>query len=181
MSFVDELRRDPSEAKNAELNRWIAYYVNNAIGALRETCVKNRTKGSITGYVLRYQSDGYDEWRIIERLPETNPAVVEKQRNTNLKKSKYSKYGGMVVTGYPVSTEEPYRDISLAVSETVIKMYCQQLREAIRKLGFTKYSVTSQRVPNVVLEIIPSKILNRVRVKSSTKGYVYLIKLEVHW
>ena len=141
MSFVDDLRRDPSEAKNAELNRWIAYYVNNAIGALRETCVKNRTKGSISGYVLRYQSDGYDEWRIIERLPETNPAVVEKQRNTNLKKSNYSKYG-MVATGGSVSIDEPYRDIGISVSENVIDLYCQQLREAIRKLGFTKYSVT---------------------------------------
>lgn len=171
MSFVDDLRRGP-QARVVGLTPW---QMNLYMCALQAACKKNRTKGHIFGYVKFEASDGYADWILVENLPETNPAVVERQLNENLKKNWQS-----FKPGSPY-TIRPYQEFGLTVSDAEIQLYCRQLREEIRKLGFTTFSVTPQRVPNVVLVVSPVPVFKRVSVKSKTEGYTYLIKFDLRW
>ena len=176
MSFVDDLRRGPQ----ARVVGLTPQQINGYMCALQAACTRNRTKGHISGYVKTENSDGYAEWILVENLPETNPAVVERQLNENLKK-KYDKWNVTPSKPYSPYTIRPYIAFGLSVSDEEIQLYCRQLREEIRKLGFTTFSVTPQRVPSVVLEVSPVPVFNRVSVKSITKGYTYLIKFDLRW
>lgn len=185
MSFADELI---NYDKDSSWYYAVDKMVEMTTTTLREQCLKNRAVKQISGYVYPFWDFDSYSCKFYDKLPETEPQAIAKKMNEAILVRKKQKERD-VFYGHYISY--PYEEINFAQSgdkreniwtQNLLNRYCEALREKIKKLGFTQFSVTEQNIDNIGIAINHSRFSGKVDAKRiQSKGEVTIVKVEIRW
>lgn len=185
MSFVDELINYNKDSSRYHI---VDKMVEVTTTELRKQCLENRTVKQISGYVHPFWDFDFYSCKFYDKLPETNPQAIAQKMNKIILARKKQKERD-IFYGHYISY--PYEEINFAQSgdrqeniwtQHLLNRYCEALREQIRKLGFTQYSVAIQNMENIGVEINHSAFSGKIGAKRvQSKGKVTVVKVEIRW
>lgn len=169
--LVDMLLEDDYERKvEVNVNNWFAHYS----GAIYQACIKDKKARCVKGYLHSVYSDGYSDYEICPELP-----VADCVKDTKEYNKKCRKYVGTK----PVreQTKWLYGSYRFGNDLNMIDKFIQKLKEYIQQQGFSQYNVKAVKLDDILVHIIPNKILNSVKIVYEDTGITYAIWVEIKW
>ena len=167
MSFADELRKEPA----APAYRLDKQRLDACVRGIKDACMKNRTTGSLKGYLCVYNDDGYGLECSV--APDLGKRLTEKDVNEHYK----SKFVYTPTTGSSTGIYGIHSGLIFG-NDPVFE---GALRQEIGKLGFSSFTVKTVPVEEE-RRTIWAGMLGRYHVKYEKTGRtLYALYVDIRW